>query len=120
MAELQLVGLAAHRQAEQLVAQADAEDGLLADQLADVGDLRLERLGIAGAVGEEDAVGIQRQHVFGGGERRDHGDAAARLHQAAQNVVLDAEIVGDHVICAARAAPHEFGGRAGLDRLVHS
>ena len=40
MAELQLVGLAAHREAEQLVAEADAEDRLLADELADVADLR--------------------------------------------------------------------------------
>ena len=97
MAEFQLVGLAAHGQAEQLVAQADAEDGLLADQLADVGHLRVQRLGIAGAVGEEDAVGLERQHVFGGSERRNHRDAAAGLHQAAQDVVLDAEIVGHHV-----------------------
>ena len=34
MAELELVGLAAERQAEDLVAEADAEDRLLADQLA--------------------------------------------------------------------------------------
>ena len=39
MSELQLVCLAAKREAEQLVAQADAEDGLLADQLAYVADL---------------------------------------------------------------------------------
>ena len=41
MAELQLVGLAAAGKAEQLVAQADAEDGFLADQLADIRHLRL-------------------------------------------------------------------------------
>ena len=38
MAELQLVGLAAQREAEQLMAEADAEDRLLAVQLADVPD----------------------------------------------------------------------------------
>ena len=65
MSELQLVGLAAEREAENLVAQADAEDGLLADQLADVADLGCERLRIAGTVREKHAVGLQRQHVFG-------------------------------------------------------
>ena len=41
MAELQLVGLAAEREAEDLMAEADAEDRRLADQLADVVDLRV-------------------------------------------------------------------------------
>ena len=97
MAELQLVGLAAQRQAENLMAQADAEDGLLADQLAHLLRLGFERLGIAGAVREKHAVGLQRQHVFGGGPRGHHRDAAAHVHQPPQNVALDAEIVGDHV-----------------------
>ena len=69
MAELQLVSLAAEREAENLMAEADAEDRRLADQPADVVDLRVQRLGIAGAVREEHAVGLEREHVFGGGER---------------------------------------------------
>src|ERR1035438_5024585 len=44
MSELQLVGFAAEGEAEQLVAQADAEDGLLADELADVADRKSTRL----------------------------------------------------------------------------
>ena len=56
-----------------------------------------ERFGIAGAVGEEDAVGLEGEHVLGGCERGDHGDAAAGVHEAAQDVVLDAEVVGDDV-----------------------
>ena len=120
MSELQLVGLTAEREAEQLVAEADAEDRLLADQLADVRDLRLERLGIARAVGEEDAVGIQREHVLGGRQRRDNRHAAARLHQPAQDVVLDAEIVGDDVVLRRGRASDEFRGRAGLDGLRSS
>ena len=39
MSELQLVGLAAAGEAENLVAEADAEDRVLADELADVVDL---------------------------------------------------------------------------------
>ena len=97
VAEFELVGLAAEGEAEELVAEADAEDGLLADELADVGDLGDEGLGIAGAVGEEDAVGVEGEDVFGGGERGDDGDAAAGVHEAAEDVVLDAVIVGDDV-----------------------
>ena len=57
-----------------------------------------KRLGIAGAVREKDAIGLQREHVFGGGERRDDGHVAAGMHEAAQDVLFDAEIVGDDVI----------------------
>ncbi len=70
VAEFQFVGLAAEGEAEDLVAEADAEDRRLADEVADVADLGFERLGIAGTVREEDAVGLEREHVFGGGERR--------------------------------------------------
>ena len=58
MAELQLVRLAAERQAEQLMAETDAEDRLLAEQAANRVDRVVERLGIAGAVREEHAVGL--------------------------------------------------------------
>src|SRR5262249_28245559 len=56
VAELQLEGLAAQRQAEQLMAQTDSEDRLLADQAANGVDGVTERLRIAGAVGQENAV----------------------------------------------------------------
>ena len=47
----------AERQAEQLVAEADPEDGHLAEELPDRGDAVADRLGVAGAVREEHAVG---------------------------------------------------------------
>ena len=56
--ERQLVGLEADRAAQQLMAEADPEDGTLTDELADRADDVVERRGIAGAVGEEDRVGI--------------------------------------------------------------
>ena len=80
-----------------------------------------ERLRIAGAVREEDAVGLEREHVFGGGERGHDGDAAADLHQAAQDVVLDAEIVGHHVVArlgAARRPGRRASRLHGLGPLV--
>ena len=48
-------------QGQQLMPQADAEDRLLAQQVADRLLGVAERLGIAGAVGEEHAVGLQCQ-----------------------------------------------------------
>jgi hypothetical protein len=102
MPELEIVRLAAHRQAKQLVAQADAEHRLFAYQLADIGHLRGQRFGIARTDGEENAIGFQIQDVFRRGERWDHGDAAAHLPEAAQDVALDAEIVRHHVQAALR------------------
>ena len=67
VAELELEGLAAERVAEHLVAEADAEDRFFPDQLAELGVDVGERRGIAGAVGEENAVGVLRQHLGGGG-----------------------------------------------------
>ena len=121
MPELQLVRLAAQREAEQLVSQADAEDRLLADQLANVADLRDQRLRIARAVGEKDSVGIERQHVLRAGQRRHHGDPAPRMHQPPQNIVLDAVIVRDHVVAGFGLPADQIGGRTllhGLGPLV--
>ena len=64
VAELQLVGLAAHRQRQDLVAEADAEHrhvGL--DQLARVVDGVVEHRRIARAVAQEHAVRARRQQV---------------------------------------------------------
>ncbi len=38
------------------------------------------------------------------------------MHQAAQNVALDAVIVGHHVMLRLGGVADEVGGRAGLDR----
>ena len=54
-------------------------------------------LGIAGTVGQKNAVGLQRQHIFGAGLRRHHCHLAAFAAQHAQNVVLDAVVVGHHM-----------------------
>ena len=82
MAEFQLEGLAAQRQAAELVAQADAEDRHAAQQLANVFDRVGDRLGIARTVREKYAVRLQREHVFGGSLGRDHGDVAMDVRSA--------------------------------------
>src|SRR5215469_4077200 len=97
MAEFQFVRLAAERQAENLLAETDAENRLLADQLAYLANLTLERFGIARAVGEKNPIGIERQDVLGGRSRGHDRHASAGLHETAQNVPLDSVIIGDDV-----------------------
>ena len=63
VAERELGRLQADGAAEQLVAEADAEHRQLADQLADRVDDVAERRRVAGAVGEEDGVGVAGQQV---------------------------------------------------------
>jgi hypothetical protein len=103
MAELHLHRLRAHRQPHQLVPEADAEQRhARIDELARRVDRVVARLGVAGAVGQQHAVRLQRQRLASRGLRRYYGDAAAALGQLAQDVILDAEIVGDHVEFAVR------------------
>src|SRR5215469_10584082 len=72
--ELQLVGLAAERDAGELVSETYAEDGLASHEAADIVDRVGAGLGIAGPVREEASVGLQRENVFGRCLCRDHRD----------------------------------------------
>ena len=51
--------------------------------------------GIAGAVGQEDAVGLHGQDLFGAGLGRHDGDLGAEPGEQAQDVALDAVVDGD-------------------------
>ena len=53
--------------------------------------------GSPGTVRQKHAVGLQRQHIFRLRLRRNHRDLAAFAAQLAQNVLLDAEVVGDYM-----------------------
>ena len=87
---------------EQLVAEADAEDRHLAEQLADASDgVAGDRGRVAGAVREEHAVGLAGEDLGGrrgGGHDLDGGDPP----RWRRIVRLDAEVVGDD-----RAAPRD-------------
>ena len=48
------------------MAEADSEDRRLANEFADLVELKFERFRIAGAIREEDAVGLECEHVLGG------------------------------------------------------
>ncbi len=97
MALMHLHGLAAEREAEHLVAEADAEGRRAAvDQLLDHRHrVFAGRRRIARAVRQEHAVRLQRQDVFGRGRRRHHRHLAAGRGEQAQDVALDAVVDGD-------------------------
>ncbi len=80
------------------MSEADAEDRHLAHHAANALLRVRHRLGIARAVRQEHAIRLHRQHVFRAGGRRNHRHAAALADQAAQDVVLDAVVVSDHVM----------------------
>src|ERR1700690_3875485 len=77
--------------------ETDSEDGLATHQAANVIDCVGAGLGVAGAIREEDSVGLQSEHVFGGGLRGDYCYLAAFAAELAQDVLLDAVVVGYYV-----------------------
>ena len=97
VAELELHGLPAHGERRQLMPQADAEDRHAADQLADLRDLIHVLGGIAGPVGEHDAVGRQGKHLLGGDAVGQHGDAAFPARERPDNAALYAVIDQRHM-----------------------
>src|SRR5213595_2082193 len=74
VAELQLVGAAAEREADDLVAEADAEDGDAAHEIAHGLGCVLDWLGIARAVREKHTVGFQSENVARRSHRRDRSE----------------------------------------------
>src|SRR5205814_8140437 len=63
VAEGELERRQAERKAEELVAEADPEDGHLAEELPDGGDAVADRLGIAGTVREKHPIGIRSEQL---------------------------------------------------------
>ena len=99
VAELHFHGAGATGQSQQLVSQADAEHRDIGFQyLPDSLDGVIAGLRVAGAIGQEDAVGIQRQHLCGRGLGGYHGEPATPVNQHPQDIALHAVIVGHHVV----------------------
>ena len=96
MAELELEGLAAERLAEELVAEADAEDGNAGvhERLHLAHDV-VERGGVAGAVAQEDAGGLVLERVGGAGGCGDDLHFETGLPQVARDVVFHPEVERD-------------------------
>ena len=95
MAELELVGPSAKGEAENLVTEANAEDGQSADEVPGELDDTSDGLGIASAVGQHDAVRLEGENLLGG-EVCGHGDdLTTAAVQVTQNALLHAA-VDDH------------------------
>ncbi len=99
MALVHLRRARADGEAEQLVAEADAEQRLARlQQLADHRHrIVAGRRRIAGAVGEEDAVGLVRHHLLEAGGGGEHGHPRAGIGEVAEDVALGAVIDRDDV-----------------------
>ena len=96
VAVFQLIGAAPGGQRRQLVAQADAEHGHLAQEFADLLDLVHVFRRISGAVGEHDAVWIGSQNVLRGGGCRQDRHGTAPLLEFPDDVALGAVIQQGH------------------------
>ena len=73
--------------------------GFLPSEAADGLDRVVDRGGIAGAVREEDAVGLEREDVLRREVDAGHDrEPAPRVDEAAQDVALDAEVEDDDVV----------------------
>src|SRR5215469_17510827 len=97
MAEIELVGFAAERQAEQLMPQTDPEHGLLAKNARDGSVSVRERGRIAGSVRQKHAVGVVRKNLCGGRVSRQHLYSKAGRNQTAQDVQLDPVVERDNL-----------------------
>ncbi len=97
VALMHLDRLRACRQREELVAEADAEDRHVPFQQRgdDRHGIGTRRGGVAGAVGQEHPVRLQRKYRVQRGLRRHHRHPRARLHEVAEDVVLAAVIYRD-------------------------
>ena len=96
--ELHLHCLRAGGKCQQLVAQANAVGRHAAcEKLANGRNGVVAGLGVTRAVGQEDAVRIHCQHLGRRRLCRHDGNAAATLGQHAQDIALDAKIVGNDV-----------------------
>ncbi|VTR69587.1 putative thioesterase [Desulfosarcina cetonica] len=94
MAELELVSTPAQGQTENLVAQADAENGQPAEQLPGGLDAVNHRLRVPGTVGEEQPVGSHGHDGRGVGGGRHHQHLESGPLQTTTDIVFETEIDG--------------------------
>ena len=110
VAEFHLKGTRSARQRNHLMPQADAEDGQPPAQRAHQIDHRAHILGISGAVGEEQPIGLEAEDGVGRGIVGHHGHVAAELVELSHDVELDAAVYRHHAVTRI--------GRAGVPLLL--
>ena len=98
VAELHFYGFCAGRQTQQLVAETNTKQGKLsANQFANRADCVFTGFGVAGAVGQEDAIRLQGDYFFHRGCCRNDGNAAPTVTEHTQYVAFHTKVVGDDV-----------------------
>src|SRR5271170_3432406 len=95
MPEVELVGLTAERQPQQLMPEADAEHRLFAQNARDRSVSVRQRRRIARTVRQKNSVGIVREYLIRSRGRRNHVDAKTGRDQPPQNVQLDSVVERD-------------------------
>jgi hypothetical protein len=95
--EVQFIGCAAKRKTQDLMPETDAEHRCFAQQVAHSLHAIRHCCRVAWSIREKNAVRFERQHVSSGRGGWHNGDATPMFRQQAQNVALDAEVVGDDV-----------------------
>ena len=98
IAEGKLDRLTAQGHTQKLVTETDTEDRFFADKFSDLCLYADQRLRITGAVTEEDTIRIHSQRFICRKIGRHDSHIAAGINQAAQNVVLDAEVLGHNLV----------------------
>ena len=97
--ERQLVGRPTQRGGQDLMAEADAEDRHTPHEVGHGGRRTGQGGGVTRAVGEEHAVGLEREHVVGRRSGRHHRDGAQSREQP-HHGRLHPEVVGHHAQAA--------------------
>ena len=92
VAERELVGAGAHRPAEQLRSQADAEHGHLTEQRGGRRDGGPDGRRIARTVGDEQTVGLEGAHRVGARVRRQQVHLGPEAHEAGDHGPLHPEV----------------------------
>ena len=96
--ELKLFHLGAAGQADHLVTKTNTKDRHLADQLLHLLVGLHHGVGVAGAIGQKDTVGIHVEHLTRGRIPRHDGKVADGADQPLQNTALHTAVVGDHLV----------------------
>ena len=118
--ERELEGLEADRPAQELVAEADAERRAPADEVAQRGDDVVERRRVAGAVGQEDRVGLAGQQVLGARAARVQLQPHATAQQVAHDRALDAGVDRHDARAVVAVAEQDGLARRDLARQVET
>src|SRR3972149_6972716 len=98
MAEFHFYRARAGGEPEELMPEADAEDGQAGvHDCANRRDCIVAGLGVAGSVRQKHTVGLHPQNLLGRGLGRHDGQPATARGEHPQNVALDAVVIGDNV-----------------------